>query len=253
MWPPTHRAGGHRSGDHWLGARPAGCGRPRTEPVITPARPGNPPPAERAPAPHGTWCRGRSRFGPRGRARASHDPGPGVDLKASIRCLPCAGGNGTTAGRVAPSGDGPVGNWRASGSGTAATVTTGSVVPPTQPRPQRGRSRRAGGMRGRQEGRARPARSPGRGRRANPTFHGQVDPMGVAGEVATHGVDLTMQQMRSTRPERAGDPAGPSPGPWPPPTSRRAADRARPGARPRLVIVGWVHDRPDVAAQAPSR
>ena len=32
-------------------------------------------------------------------------------------------------------------------------------------------------------------------------FHGHVDPMGVAGEVETHGVDLTMQpeMFRGTR------------------------------------------------------
>ncbi len=139
-------------------------------------------------------------------------PSSEVELKASIRCSPCAGGNGTTAGRVAPSSDGPVRNGRASASGTAATVTTGfgsSAHPAPSPRL---RSRKAGGMHGRPGVRARRARCPGRGRRAKPTFHGHVDPIGVAGAVETHGADLTHAVGRVPRnagPDQAGDASRP--------------------------------------------
>ena len=234
MWPPTHPVGDHRTDDHQLGTRPAECGRPRTEPMITPARPWNPPPTKRAPAPHGrTRRRGRTvpdsgRPGPR---TCHPPPRPEVDLNANIRCPPCAGSNRTTAGRVAPSSNGPAGNGRASASGTAAHVTTGSgssAHPAPSPKGG-GRGERAdcaGGQRSVRDGLA------VRVGDGAPTRLFMVM-SGVAGEVEPHEVDLTMQRVRSTRAERAGAASRPvTPGRRRCPTPGGAAGRARPRGAP---------------------
>ena len=78
---------------------------------------------------------------------------------------------------------------------------------------------------------------------------------GVAGEVETHEVDLTMQRGAEHRGRsEPAPPAGPAPRAVAAALKEASgADRARPGVRHRLVIVGWVRGRPDVAAHAPSR
>ncbi len=253
-----HYPARYRSGDHRLGAGPAGCGRPRTEPVITPVRPWNPPPAERAPAPHGrTRRRGRAvpgsgRPGPRTchpprhlelisrRASGAYAARPERDHRRSSGTRQRRSGRELACQRV---GDGCQGDhgvrWFCR----------------PRPRPQRGgrgvRVDCAGGR-----GSCVTGLRSGSGTARQAEFHGHVDPMGVAGEVETHGVDLTMQPMRSTRARasRCCRPAHPR-AVAVAVADAEASGRSCPagGAPPRLLIVGWVRGRPDMAAQAPSR